>query len=122
MLLSTAQTQPSVARDSSASRSCKPIVGARIQFGRSSKQRLGLQRSPSTSPILRQPSIYSTAVYPQRSRHTLGIFASLYTTHGADAHRFQRRVIQLASIVLFHAASESHGILRVKKNVQLVMD
>jgi hypothetical protein len=29
---------------------------------------------------------------------------------------------QLASIVLFHAASESHGILRVKKNVQLLMD
>src|SRR6202166_1084647 len=99
-----------------------PLYGARIQFGRSSKQRLGLQPPPSTAPILRQPSIYCTAVYPQRSRHNLGIFASLYTTHGADAHRFQRRVIQFASIVSFHAASESHGILRVKKNVQLLMD
>jgi hypothetical protein len=31
-------------------------------------------------------------------------------------------VIQFASIVLFHAALESHGILRVKKIVQLLMD
>jgi hypothetical protein len=64
--------------------------------------------------MVRDPSKHSVS--------NLGIFASLYTTHGADAHRFQRRVIQLASIVLFHAASESHGIPRVKKNVQLLMD
>src|SRR6202023_798793 len=98
-----------------------PLYGARTQFGRSSKQRLGLQRSPSTSPILRQPSIYSTAVYHQRSRHNLGIFASLYATHGADTHRFQRRVIQFASIILFHAALESHRNPRVKKKVKLLM-
>ena len=43
-------------------------------------------------------------------------------SHGADAHLFQRRVIQLASIVLFHLPSESDDIRPVNKNVQLLMD
>jgi hypothetical protein len=41
-----------------------PLHSSCIQFGRSSKQRLGLQRSPSTSPILRQPSVYRPATDP----------------------------------------------------------
>src|SRR5580700_2137530 len=47
-------------------RNCRvnPLHGARIQSGRSSKQRFGLQRSPSTSPILRQPSVYRPAADP----------------------------------------------------------
>src|SRR5258708_14328951 len=49
------------------------------------------------------------------------MFASLYATHGANTHRFQRRVIQFASIILFHAALESHRNPRVKKKVQLLM-
>ena len=44
------------------------------------------------------------------------MFARLYATHGADAHRFQRPVIEFASIVLSHTICESHEILRVKKN------
>src|SRR5260370_22829563 len=44
-----------------------PLHAARIRFGRSSKKRLGLKRSPSTSPILRQPSIYRTAADPHGS-------------------------------------------------------
>src|SRR6202048_3215522 len=41
-----------------------PLHSSCIQFGRSSKQRLGLQRAPSTSPILRQPSVYRPATDP----------------------------------------------------------
>ena len=52
----------------------------------------------------------------------LRAFASLYAAHGAYAHLFQRRVIQLASIVLFHLPSESDDIRPVNKNVQLLMD
>ena len=40
----------------------------------------------------------------------------------AEALSWQRRVIQLASIVLFHLPSESDKICPVKKNVQLLMD
>ena len=39
-----------------------PLQGARIQFGRPAQKRLGFQRSPATSPILRQPAIDRTAV------------------------------------------------------------
>src|SRR6202166_622159 len=103
-------------------RAVNPLHGARIQLGRSSKKRLGLQRSPSTSPILCHPSVYRAAVDPQRSRNNLGTFAGLYATHGTDTHRFQRRVIQLASIVLSHATFESHETPLVKKNEHLFMD
>src|SRR6266446_1431461 len=44
------------------------------------------------------------------------MFARLYATHGADAHRFQRPVIEFASVVLSHTICESHQILGVKKN------
>jgi hypothetical protein len=54
--------------------------------------------------------------------HNLGIFASLYATHGADTHCFQRCVIRFASIILFHAALESCPIPTFKKKVQLLMD
>ena len=62
------------------------------------------------------------AVDPHGSCDNLGAFASLYAAHGAYAHLFQRRVIQLASIVLFHLPSESDDIRPVNKNVQLLMD
>src|SRR4029077_20613521 len=45
---------------------------------------------------------------PHGSCDNGGAFPSLNATHGAHAHRFQRRVIQLASIVLSHPPSESH--------------
>src|ERR1700751_5624938 len=96
-----------------------PLHGARIQFGRSAEKRLGLQRSPSTSPILGQPSVYRTADDPQGSRDNFGAFAGLYAPHGADAHRFQRRVIQLAGIILSHSTSESDQIRNVKKKVEI---
>ena len=51
------------------------------------------QRSPATSPILRQPAIYRTAVDPHGPCDNLGAIASLYAAHDADAHLFQRRVI-----------------------------
>ena len=50
------------------------------------------------------------------------MFARLYATHGADAHRFQRPVIEFASIVLSHTICESHEILSVKKKVGLLVD
>ena len=53
---------------------------------------------------------------PHGSCDNLGAFASLYAAHGADAHLFQRRVIQLASIVWFHLPSESDEIRPVNKN------
>ena len=67
-------------------------------FWRPAQKRLGFQRSPATSPILRQPAIDRPAVDPHGSCDNFGAFASLYAAHGADAHLFQRRVIQLASI------------------------
>jgi hypothetical protein len=38
-------------------------------------------------------------VDPHGSCDNLGAFASVYAAHGANAHLFRRRVIQLASIV-----------------------
>src|SRR3984893_7752285 len=77
---------------------------------------------PSTSPLLRKPSVYRTAVDPQGSRDNLGAFASLHATHRADTHRFQRRVIQFASIVLSHPSFESHATPLVNGQVQLHME
>ena len=88
-----------------------------------SKQRLRLQRSPSTSSILRQPSVYRTEADPQGPCDHIGPFASLNATHCANAHRFQRRMIQLASIVFSHATLEiRRDIRRVNKNMKLLMD
>ena len=97
-------------------------LGGGSQFGRPAQKRLGFQRSPATSSILRQPAIDRTAVDPQGSRDNLGAFASLYAAHGADAHLFQRRVVQLASIVLSHLPSESDEFRPVNSNVELLMD
>jgi hypothetical protein len=47
------------------------------------------------------------AADPHGSCDNVGAFTSLNATHGAHAHRLQRRVIQLASIVLSHPPSES---------------
>src|ERR1700692_1277530 len=41
-----------------------PLHSSCIQFGRSYKPRLDLQRPPPTSPILRQPSVYRPATDP----------------------------------------------------------
>src|SRR5260370_9144581 len=65
-----------------------PFHGARIQFGRSSKKRLGLQRSPSTSPILRQPSIYRTAPAPPCSRAHRQALAPREPPHSPPSARF----------------------------------
>jgi hypothetical protein len=43
------------------------------------------------------------------------MFASLYAPHRANTQHFQRRVIQLAGIVLLHATFESHTPSLVKK-------
>src|SRR3979490_1572456 len=51
-----------------------PLQGASIQFGRSSKQRLGLQRAPSTAPILRQPTTYRPRGASSTTRPTPRIF------------------------------------------------
>src|SRR5260370_2631154 len=74
-----------------------PLHGARIQFGRSSKKRLGLQRSPSTSPILRQPSIYRTAADPHGSCDNLGALAHLNATPRPPPQPFHRPVVQHAT-------------------------
>ena len=51
-----------------------------------------------------------------------GLDLRVVLLNGADAHLFQRRMIQLASIVLSHLPSESDEIRPVNKNVQLLMD
>src|SRR5271154_2706414 len=99
-----------------------PLQGASVQFRWSSKKGFCLQRSPSATPILRQPPVHRTGIDPQGSRHNLGALASLYATHRPHAHRFQRRVIQLARIIWPHPIIESIQMLRVYKKMNLLMD
>ena len=54
-------------------------------------------------------------------RNNPGVFARLYASHGADADRFQRRVIQFASIIFSHAGRESLQTLHVKKKVHMLI-
>src|SRR5260370_4945094 len=69
-----------------------------------------------------QRSVDRTAADPHGSCNDFGAFARLNAAHGADAHCFQRRVIQLASIIMTHAESESDSTCPVNKNVKLLMD
>jgi hypothetical protein len=74
-----------------------------------------------TARLPGEPSVHRTPTDPQGLRNNPRVFASLYASHGADADRFQRRVIQLASIIFSHAGRESLQILHVKKKVHILI-
>ena len=96
--------------DSSSLWCCKSIPAAqRDQFARPSRSS-GFAFSAPHPPlsILRQPSVYRTEADPQGPCDHIGPFASLNATPCANAHRCQRRMIQLASIVFSHATLESN--------------
>src|SRR2546425_5764351 len=85
-----------------------------IEFRRTSEQRLGLQRPPSTTSILCQPAIHRGTVDSQNTRNILRALAVLHAAHRTLTHRFQRCVIQLSRIVLSHAHLESYSLHPVK--------
>src|SRR5207302_10986237 len=64
---------------------------------------------------------HRTPADPRGLHNDRGVFASLYASHGADADRFQRRVIQFASIIFSHAGRESLQTLRVKKKMYILI-
>jgi hypothetical protein len=92
-----------------------------VELRRSSKQRLRFQAIPTAAPIPGEPSVHRTPADPQGLRSNPGVFARLYASHGADADRFQSRVIQFASIVFSHAGRESLQTLHVKKKVHMLI-
>ena len=79
--------------------------------------------TPDTTYILTVDYMYFRRIFTDgRDWPSIGPFASLNATHCANAHRFQRRMIQLASIVFSHATLESDETRRVNKNMKLLMD
>jgi hypothetical protein len=63
-----------------------------------------LYPDPSATPILGQPFIDCGSIDIQDTRNILRAFPLLNILHGALAHRFKCRVVQLPSIVLSHAS------------------
>ena len=81
-----------------------PFHGARIQFARPSNSGFAFNAPhPPCRYCANHP--YIASLTPDRA--TISAFASLNATYCADAHRLQRRMIQLASIVFSHAMLES---------------
>src|SRR6266849_7471227 len=76
-----------------------------IEFRRTSEQRLGFQRPPSTTSILCQPAIHRGTVDSQNTRNNLRALTVLNAA---------RCVIQLSRIVLSHAHRESYSLHPVK--------
>src|SRR5207302_5596528 len=85
-----------------------------IEFWRTSEQRLGFQRPPSTTSILCQPAIHCGTVDSQNTRNNLRALTVLNAAHCTLTHRFQCYVIQLSRIVLSHAHLESYSLHSVK--------
>src|SRR5215472_5451363 len=90
------------------------------ELGRPSRHRFGLECTPTSATIFRQPIINSRAVDAQRLRYNFRALAILHASDRARSHFFERLVIQLARVILPHAVGESYSILRVKRNVGLL--
>src|SRR6266852_4823483 len=93
-----------------------PLQLLAIEFRRTPKQRLGLQRSPAATPILRQPAIDRRTIDAQNIRNNFWAFTIVNTAHRTLTHRLQCGVIQSARIVCPHAQRESYSRRHVKKS------
>src|ERR1700730_17563682 len=87
------------------------------EFWWPSEQRLCFQRTPATTPILRQPAIHRRSIDTQNTCNNFRAFAVLNAAHRTLTHRLQRRVIQSSSIVLPHHQRESYSSRHVKKSL-----
>src|ERR1700719_2235977 len=87
-----------------------------VKLWRTPEQRLGFQRSPTTTSILCQPPVNRRAIDANNTRNNFRAFAVLNTAHRTLAHRLQRGVIQSSRIVCPHAQRESYLRRHVKKS------
>src|ERR1700720_3402189 len=94
-----------------------PLQLLAVEFRRTPKQRLGLQRSPAATPILRQPTIDRRTIDAENISNNFRAFTILNTAHGTLTHRLQCGVIQSAPIVCPHAQRESYSRRHVKKSL-----
>src|SRR5260370_42081533 len=94
-----------------------PLQLPAIEFRRTPEQRLGLQRSPATTSILRQPAIDRRTIDTQNTGNNFRAFTILNTTHRTLTHCLQRGVIQPSRVVLPHAQRESYSRRHVKKSL-----
>src|SRR5215475_3032851 len=80
-----------------------------VKFPRASKQRLGFQGAPATTPIRCQPAIDRRTIDAHNTSHNLWIFAVLNTAHRALTHGLQCSVVQLSRVVFPHDSRESYS-------------
>src|SRR5262249_18911705 len=94
-----------------------PLQFLAIEFRRTPKQRLGLQRSPAATPILRQPAIDRRTIDAQNISNNFRACTILNTAHRTLTHRLQCGVIQSSRIVCPHAQRQSYSRRHVKKSL-----
>src|SRR5712671_2145870 len=94
-----------------------PLQFLAIEFRRTPKQRLGLQRSPAATPILSQPAVDRRTIDAQNISDYFRAFTVLNTAHRTLTHRLQCGVIQSSRIVCPHTQRESYSRRRVKKRL-----
>src|SRR6266852_2897517 len=93
-----------------------PLQLLAIEFRRTPKQRLGLQRSPAATPILCQPAIDRRTIDAQNISNNFRAFTILNTAYRTLTHRLQRGVVQSSRIVDPHGTRESYSRRHVKKS------
>src|SRR5258708_10979602 len=93
-----------------------PLQLLAIEFRRTPKQRLGLQRSPAATSILCQPAIDRRTINAENISNHFRAFTILNTAHRTLTHRLQRGVIQSSRIICPHAQRESYSPRHVKKS------
>src|SRR5712664_2998445 len=93
-----------------------PLQLLAIEFRRTPKQRLGLQRSPAATSILCQPATDRRTINAENISNHFRAFTILNTAHRTLTHRLQRGVIQSSRIICPHAQRESYSPRHVKKS------
>src|SRR5258708_28959821 len=93
-----------------------PLQLLAIEFRRTPKPRLGLQRSPAATSILCQPAIDRRTINAENISNHFRAFTILNTAHRTLTHRLQRGVIQSPRIICPHAQRESYSPRHVKKS------
>src|ERR1700674_1086922 len=98
-----------------------PLQFPAVKLRRTPEQRLGFQRSPTTTSILCQPPVNRRTIDANNTSDEFRTFTVLDTAHRTLTHRLQRRVIQSPCIVPSHARRESYSPRPVKHEVYLLM-
>src|SRR6202171_4810891 len=98
-----------------------PLQFPAVKLRRTPEQRLGFQRSPTTTSILCQPPVNRRTIDANNTSDEFRTFTVLDTAHRTLTHHLQRRVIQSPCIVPSHARRESYSPRRVKHEVYLLM-